>query len=385
MIERYINIILFLLTFVFWNCNRLILHEPMKLAATTSNTNRNNTERTDVAHDTVKPPLTVAWNYDAMAGFSAHAGIVEDSILFVANLRGEVHAIHSRTGKGLGKYDFGSSIIGLPIVDGQFLYVALTRNEENLIAYNLHNGTVRWHIKIGDVETSPLLVGNRLYITTLDGKLICVEKATGEIMWTYEVPQHDRLKFICSSPASNENIIVLGCDDGNVYAVGIENGKLLWRSTTNCSITASPSINNGKVFVGSHDGSFYAFDLQTGKQIWMKPLGSKIYSSQSVSSQFVYIGTAGGFVYCLDGETGTTVWQTQTNSVINATPVLSGNVLYVGCTDKILYAFDAMTGNILWQYKAEGRIKTMPVIAKHYVFLFVEDRSVIALKEEEAK
>jgi eukaryotic-like serine/threonine-protein kinase len=380
-----VNIFLLTLALAYLSCNRMILRDYLTVQPTDRISDGNDVGRTNTVGDTVIPPLNTAWDYDAMAGFSSTAGAITDSVLFVGNLQGEVYAIHIRTGKGLGKYDLGSSIVGAPAVDNRWLYVALTRNEENLIAYDLQNGIIRWRLKIGDIESSPLLIENRIYVSTLNGKVICVEKETGAVVWTYEVPQRNQPKSIRSSPASDGNIVVFGCDDGNVYAIGIKTGTLLWQASTGGSITASPSIEHGKVFINSLDGTLYSFDAHTGKQIWKRQLGSRIYSSQAVGQNKVYIGTAGGFVYCLGEETGLIVWQARTSSVVNATPVLSGNVLYVGCTDKTLYAFDATTGNILWQYKTEGRIKTTPVIAKHYVFLFVEDHSVIALREEGTK
>ena len=340
-------------------------------------------ERTNVAHSVVTPPLSKVWEYDASAGFSSYSAVVAESVLFVGNLQGEVHAVHIAMGKGIGSYNFSSAIVGTPIIENDRMFVALTRTEESLVAYSLLLGRIEWRAKVEDIETSPLLVGKRLYVTTLNGKLVCVEKNSGDVVWKYDVPTHGRSKLIHSSPASDGNLVVFGCDDGVLYAVGIDDGKLRWRASTEGSILASPSIDKGNVFVGSLDGALYSFNLTTGKQIWKHHLGSKIYSSQAVGLYHVYVGTAGRTIYCLDESTGATVWKASTNSVVNATPLLSGTILYVGCIDKTLYAYDAQLGEKVWEYKAEGRIKTMPVVAKNYLFLLTEDQSVIAFKHVE--
>ncbi|MBI1804194.1 MAG: PQQ-like beta-propeller repeat protein [Ignavibacteriae bacterium] len=342
-------------------------------------------ERTNVAKTVVKPPLALVWEYDASAGFSPYSAAIAESLLFIGNLQGEVHIVHAATGKGIGAYDFGSAIVGTPVIDGSTMYVALTREEENLISYNLTNGAIAWKKKIDDIETSPLLVGKRLYLTTLQGKLMCVEKHNGETAWTYEVPVNARTRMIRSSPASDSSIVVFGCDDGNIYAVGIENGRLRWTAQTGASVVASPSIRNGKVFVGSLDRNFYAFDVSTGKLIWKQSLGGMIYASQAIGEHSVYVGTAGRNVYCLDAETGGIVWKATTNDVINAAPLLSGDALYVGSIDKTLYAYDATTGDVLWKYAVDGRIKTMPIASKHFLFVLVEDRTVMAFRHSEGK
>ncbi len=340
-------------------------------------------ERVNVSHEVLKPPLSPVWEYDASAGFSQYSAAVADSFLFVGNLQGEVHAVQIANGKSAGSYGFGSSIVGTPIIENDKMYVALTRNEDNLIAYNLLLGSVEWRTKTGDIESSPLVVGSRLYVTTLDGKLISMEKSDGSVVWKYDVPVRDRTTFIHSSPASDGEVIVFGCDNGILYAVGIADGKLRWSEPTGGSILASPSIAHGSVFVGSLDSTLYSFDLVTGRQIWKHRLGSKIYSSQAVGSYRVFVGTTAGMMYCLDDTSGATVWKATTGGVINAAPLLSGNVLYVGCLDKSLYAYDIENGEKLWEYKTEGRIKTTPVIAKNFLFLLAEDRSVIAFKHVE--
>jgi len=336
--------------------------------------------RTNVAHSSVDPPLARLWEYDASAGFSPYSGAIMGNYLFVGNLSGEVHVIDIPTGRGMGKYDFGTAIVGTPVVDRGLMYLALSRTEESLVAYNLVTAKIEWRAKLGDIETSPLLMNGRLYATSLEGSLICADSRNGEIIWRFTLPINLRTRTVRSSPASDGVVVVFGCDDGDVYAVGIDDGKLRWTAKTGGSVLASPSVTLGKVFVGSLDNTFYAFDAGSGKLVWKQALDAKIYSSQAVNDHAVFVGTSGRTVFSLDAQTGRVLWRTTTNSVVNAPPLVSGSAVYIGSLDKTLYAFDTASGEILWQYKSEGRIKTMPVAAGRYLFLFAEDRSVMAFK-----
>jgi len=336
--------------------------------------------RTNVAHSSVDPPLAPLWEYDASAGFGPFSGAIAGNNLFVGNLSGEVHVVDIPTGKGMGKYDFGTAIVGTPVVDRDLMYLALSRSEESLIAYNLVTAKIEWRARLGDIETSPLLMNKRLYVTSLEGSLICADSRNGEIVWRFTLPTNLRTRTIRSSPASDGVVVVFGCDDGDVYAVGIDDGKLRWTAKTGGSVLASPSVTLGKVFVGSLDNTFYAFDAGSGKLVWKQPLDAKIYSSQAVDDHAVFVGTSGRRVFCLDAQTGRVLWRAPTNSVVNAAPLVSGGAVYVGSLDKTLYAFDCASGELLWQYKSEGRIKTMPLATGQYLFLFAEDRSVIAFK-----
>jgi outer membrane protein assembly factor BamB len=338
--------------------------------------------RTNVARETLTPPLTMVWEYDASAGFSPYSVTVADSLLFVGNLQGEIHAVDVTTGKSKGVHDFGSAIVGAPVVDANMIYLALAREEESFLAYNLERGEIEWSDKLGAIESSPLLVDQRLCVASSRGKILCVDKLNGSMPWTYTVAQSKKGSMIHSSPASDGNVLVFGCDNGNLYALDIRNGNLKWIAGTSGSILASPSISGGKVFVGSLDKNFYAFDVETGKEVWRCSLGSSIYSSQAVDERHVIVGTVGRMLYCLKKETGEVIWSYRASGAINAAPIISGPVVYAGSIDKHLYAFDTDSGNMLWQYTTEGRIKTMPVIWRQQLFLLAEDHSVFAFKPE---
>lgn len=338
--------------------------------------------RTNVAPGALGPPLRLAWQYDASAGFGRACASTADSILFVANLQGEVHSVTIGTGSKTGARDFGSAIAGAPVVDRGILYVALAHDEESLLAYNLATSTILWSDRIGGIETSPLLLGSRLYVTTLDGRLVCVDTSNGAVTWTYELPASVRSRTIRSSPASDGTIVVFGSDEGHLYAVGADDGKLRWKAPARASIIATPSIAMGSVLVGSLDSSLYRFDLASGTRRWECPLGAVIAASQATDGEAIYVGTAGRTVYSVSFSDGSVRWHTELGGVINSAPLVSGGVVYLGCLDANLYALDRSNGSTLWKYQADGRIKTSPIESKGHLFVFEEDHTVLAFVRE---
>lgn len=338
--------------------------------------------RTNVARSEVNPPLKPIWEYDASAGFSTHAVAAADSYLFVGNLIGEIHVIHIRTGKSVGVHDFGSAIVGTPVIDNGRIYVALSRDEESLIAYNLSSGLIEWRARLGEIESSPLLVAGRIIVATLSGKLVCLDILNGTVIWTFDTGSRNRHTTIHSSPASDGQVVIIGTDRGELFAVDINDGKLRWSVTMEGGIVATPSIQSGKVFVGTLAGSFSAFAIESGILLWDQKLDSKIFPSQACNDGQVYIGTSSRTMFCLSTDSGEVIWRATMNGVLGSAPIISGDVLYVGSMDKNLSAFSTKNGDLLWQYKAEGRIKAGPIIHKQYLFALIEDQSVIAFQEK---
>ena len=61
---------------------------------------------------------------------------------------------------------------------------------------------------------------------------------------------------VVGSPVTQDKIIYFGSDDGNVYAVDVESGRQIWKTTTRGPVPCTPAIDHGTVYVGSYDGKF---------------------------------------------------------------------------------------------------------------------------------
>ena len=72
------------------------------------------------------------------------------------------------------------------------------------------------------------------------------------VEWSFPAP--DRIK---SSPVVVGDLVVVGCDDGYVYAVDVETGVLQGRFKTAGAVLSSPQVVGSDVVVGSDDAKLY--------------------------------------------------------------------------------------------------------------------------------
>jgi outer membrane protein assembly factor BamB len=337
--------------------------------------------RRNAAPTPLDPPLVAVWQYDASAGFAA-SPIIAEGVLLTATLKGEVHAVRLVDGEGTGSSGFGASVIGTPAVRGDTVYIPLSRSDQNLIAYRLSTGKTLWKRDLPDIESSLLLIGNRLYAGCANGTLYAVTAETGTPIWSYAIPREERTRMIRSSPAGDDSTIVFGCDNGKLYAIDADNGGLRWTAAAGGSIVAAPSIDSGLVFVGSLDSNLYARDLASGKIIWQQHCGSRLFGGQAVAFGNVYCGTAAGILYCFNERTGVMVWKVALGTLVNSAPLVAGAVLYVGCPDKHLSALDRFTGERIWTTVVGGRIRTSPVISFGKLFIAADDRKIYAFARD---
>jgi outer membrane protein assembly factor BamB len=335
--------------------------------------------RTNESSSIVIPPLKPMWEYDALAGISG-TPLVKDSVILVGTLRGEVHAINIATGARLGYAVMESAVSGTPVWDEGYAYVPCALGTETLLCMSLREGTRRWTGKYGPIETSPLVVGEFLYVVTLEGVLECLRKADGLETWKYEFAEKDLRKPVRSSPATDGEIIVFGSDGGGIFAVERLSGKLRWSYQATASIFATPVLSNGLCVVGAIDGVLYALDTRTGDLRWKVQTGSRIFAPVAAAQNRVYVGTADGKVMALSLDAGKQLWTFSCRSVVSCAPLVAGDILYVGSQDRNLYALQVVTGEKIWQFEAPGRIKVSPVIWGDTMLLTYEDRYITALK-----
>ena len=64
---------------------------------------------------------------------------------------------------------------------------------------------------------------------------------------------------IDSSPVIVGDRVIVAPLSGQIFALQIKTGEILWEYDTGSSIDASPSIANGKLIIGSLDGVLYCF------------------------------------------------------------------------------------------------------------------------------
>ena len=72
---------------------------------------------------------------------------------------------------------------------------------------------------------------------------------------------------ILASPVVSDGIIVVGSENGFIYALN-SSGEKIWEFETDNAIEASALILDGTVFIGSLSGTLYALDLKSGRKKW---------------------------------------------------------------------------------------------------------------------
>ncbi|MES3007953.1 MAG: PQQ-dependent dehydrogenase, methanol/ethanol family [Pseudomonadota bacterium] len=151
---------------------------------------------------------------------------------------------------------------------------------------NVDDLEVKWTLQnqvFGAWQTNPIVVDGIMYITQRPNDVMAVDAVTGRVFWMYRHTNAENSRVCCG--ANNRGVAVLGDKvymgtlDAHLIAIDRINGKPLWKVQVGdvnyaYSITMAPLIVKDKVIVGVGGGEYgirgfvVAYDAETGEEAW---------------------------------------------------------------------------------------------------------------------
>jgi len=215
------------------------------------------------------------------------------------------------------------------------------------------------------VETSPVVVDGMMFVTESPSTVIALDAATGRPFWRYEHLVADKLTLCCGE--NNRGVAVLGDKvfvgtvDARLIALDAKTGNVLWNvevgdAAAGYSITNAPLVVKDMVLTGIAGGEYGirgfldAYDAETGERVWRfytipgegEP-GNDTWGGDS----WKYGGAPTWITGSYDPDTNVIYWGTGNPGPDWNGDVRPGDNLY---SDSAV-ALDADTGELLWHFQ----------------------------------
>jgi len=233
---------------------------------------------------------------------------------------------------------------------------------------NVGSLQLQWAFQARSVEkfeSTPLVVDGRMYLTQAPNDVVALDAATGEIQWLYSYSPSREAKPCCGRV--NRGVSILGNTlymttiDAHLVALDARDGKLLWdtevaKAEAGYAMTHAPLIVKDKIIVGTAGGEYgirgfiAAYQAATGKEVWRfytipgpgEP-GHETWDGDSWMHGGASVWVTGSY----DPDLNLTYW-----GVGNPGPDWNGDKragdnLYSDC----VVALDADTGELKWYFQ----------------------------------
>jgi alcohol dehydrogenase (cytochrome c) len=214
-------------------------------------------------------------------------------------------------------------------------------------------------------ETTALVVNGVLYTVQAPNDVVALDAETGRPYWTFAYSPAPDARTCCGRVnrglAILGDTLYMGTIDAHLLAIDAKSGELLWNTTVaksseRYSITMSPLIVKDKVIIGTAGGDgpirgqIAAFDAKTGKELWRfftipgsgEP-GNETWSGNSWITGGAGVWNAGAY----DPETNLAFFGTGNPAPDWDGRSRVGDNLY---SDSVV-ALDTDTGKLKWHYQ----------------------------------
>jgi len=304
------------------------------------------------------------------------------------------------------RIDIGEGYSSPVVADGR-VFVHGRRDPEEIVAgISLADGKVLWEQKYQanfkknqyavdmakGPNSTPLVIGNRLFTLGVTGVLNAWDTASGKMLWTRDFSKAiDTSKLFCGTAASplivdGRLVVQVGSDihGGQILALNPATGATEWEWKGLGPGYASPVVieaSGSQQIVTMTEGSIVGVDGKAGKELWSVLFPDEWHENITTplwtGTHLIVSGTRQGtHAYTLTNKAGkwqaTEVWKNPDIAMYMSSPVFGDGLVYGHSSKKKgqFFAMDAKTGAVRWTTEGrEGEHASLLLTPQHVVFL----------------
>ena len=275
-------------------------------------------------------------------------------------------------------------------------------NISKYYAVNVETGKILWtKNNTAPFNSQVKIYRNKFFVIDFDDVLRCFSLKDGNELWrvkteTSFIKSQKKLSIIIINKKLYFNNSI-----GDISAVDIDSGNLLWQTPTqsNSIIQDSFSIktsdliaNNNSIFFSNNKNEFYSLDIKTGLLNWKQEVNSNLRST--LIDDLIFSISNEGFLIVLNSTNGNIIRITDIMKVLNIdylikkfrkrTKVLpvgfivGSKNIYLTTSNGKLIIVDILSGQPLNALKIDNEKISRPFVLNKDLFI-VKDNSIIKL------
>lgn len=264
--------------------------------------------------------------------------------------------------------------------------VLVVAGRKSLTTLNAQTGTILWTYSVGEKEqlSVPLIAADKVLVGH-DSWLKAFDAKTGDELWQFEIVVP---RLIAYPPiAYQEKLILLGPGDGNLYALDINDGSLVWTNNSGKHkwqylrqlYIAQDSHHQDILVAGGYKDDVYGIKLENGEALW-RFYGGNFINSHMVADDETYFWSPTGWIYSLNVRNGHMRWRhlTDDHRVSSGFKKWGHFMAELIADDKAIYALDMRDTLHILDRKNGDELKSydLPFNARFFVCTLGDNKTV---------
>lgn len=331
--------------------------------------------------------------------------VISHGVVFTIDADAVVRAFSAKTGKQIWSLDIApdsetdSTLLGSGVAYANGTVFATTGFAE-VVAIDAASAKVKWRTQVSaPMRGAPTVRGGRVFAITVDNQTVALNAWNGDILWTHRGAAEGATFIGGASPAVDQGVVVSAYSTGELYALRVENGQVIWQDnlasagrtdavSAIADIRGLPVIDNDMVFATSNSGMTVGIDLRTGVRVWEVEEGG--IQSPWVAGNYVFLLTNTNDLIALQRKDGKVKWvhnlpryedpEDKTQPIVWTGPVLAGDRLIVGNEQGEVMTLSPYDGRVLGKDELSGPLTLPPSISGNTLYFLTADANLIAYR-----
>ena len=254
---------------------------------------------------------SVIWEQKLDAPVTA-APMVDKGRVYVVSRDNRAWAINTKNGRVEWQQQSTTADAGLmggssPAMAGRTVILPFSSGE--MVAALTGNGLRVWSVavsgsrrgqarsNISDISSDPVISGNRIYAANQSGRIVAVDRQSGERLWTANEGSYSPVWPVAGS-------VFLVSDASQLVRLDARNGEVIWavdlplykkeKTRRGSYAHFGPVLAGGRLIVASSDGALRSFDPASGELLGEMSIPSGAASQPAIVNGVLYVLSQNG-------------------------------------------------------------------------------------------
>ena len=193
---------------------------------------------------------------------------------------------------------------------GEDLFVA--DSIANYFVINKNTGKLKWKKKHSSSFNSQIKTfENKAFVIDMENRLRCFSIETGDLMWSVKTQQSLLRSQKKQSLILDDNKIFFSNSIGDVTAVNISSGKIIWQTPTQSNVSFGNTYflklsdivsDKDSIFVSNNNKQFFSIDILSGAINWKQDFSSEL--RPAIIGNYLITVSDNGLLVVMNKETG---------------------------------------------------------------------------------
>ncbi len=269
------------------------------------------------------------------------------------------------------------------------------------ISYKNNKKLVSKILKISKLKHSkdrlirPLIYNQNIILTNNKGIIYIFSLETKKKIFEFNFYKKKYKKYKKEIYLSIQNNVIYAADNlGYMYAINIENQKIIWAKNFGVPFRSNMKITDSLIFLSNQENELLAVNLSNGEKIWQFQTTPQLLKSSFVNNilvdktnENVLFLNNSGELYSINYRSRDINWfktfktfsSTDKNDLFIGTPLSLKSQSLIISTGKIIANVNSISGIITWTQNIPSKVK--PILTEKHIFVISDNKLLVCLNK----